>query len=126
MAESRYDAFMSTIASTRLKIGMEVHVELATRSKMFTRSANVAHEEYADSPPNTLVDPVVAALPGVLPVMNKRAVEMSMMVGLAGGVWPGQRDIRRPPARFIKELHERCWIIHAGDCLCKRIGLQHT
>jgi aspartyl-tRNA(Asn)/glutamyl-tRNA(Gln) amidotransferase subunit B len=71
------------IASTRLMIGMEIHVELATRSKMFTRSANVAHPEYYEAPPNSLVDPVVAALPGVLPVMNKRAVELSMMVGLA-------------------------------------------
>lgn len=74
---------MSRIVSTRLKIGMEVHVELATRSKMFTRTANVAHPDYYDAEPNSLVDPVVAALPGVLPVMNKRAIEMSMMVGMA-------------------------------------------
>jgi aspartyl-tRNA(Asn)/glutamyl-tRNA(Gln) amidotransferase subunit B len=73
------------IASTRLMIGMEVHVELATRSKMFTRTANVAHPDHYDAPPNTLVDPVVAALPGTLPVMNRAAVELSMMVGLALG-----------------------------------------
>jgi aspartyl-tRNA(Asn)/glutamyl-tRNA(Gln) amidotransferase subunit B len=73
----------NAIASTRLKIGMEIHVELATRSKMFTRVANVAHPEHYDEPPNSLVDPVVAALPGALPVMNRRAIEMSMMVGLA-------------------------------------------
>ncbi len=76
---------MPTIASTRLKVGMEVHVELATRSKMFTRTANVAHPDHYDAPPNSLVDPVVAALPGTLPVMNRRAVEMSMMVGMALG-----------------------------------------
>ena len=74
---------MSEIVSTRLMIGMEIHVELATRSKMFTRTANVAHPAYYDAEPNSLVDPVVAALPGTLPVMNKRALEMSMMVGLA-------------------------------------------
>ena len=72
-----------TITSTRLKIGMEIHVELATRSKMFSRSPNVAHPDHYDAAPNSLVDPVVAALPGALPVMNKRAVEMAMMVGLA-------------------------------------------
>ncbi|MBC24260.1 MAG: Asp-tRNA(Asn)/Glu-tRNA(Gln) amidotransferase GatCAB subunit B [Phycisphaerae bacterium] len=71
------------VRDTRLIIGMEVHVELATRTKMFTRTPNLAHPEYYDSDPNTLVDPVVAALPGTLPVMNQRAVEMSMMVGLA-------------------------------------------
>ena len=74
---------MARITSTRLKIGMEIHVELATRSKMFSRSANIAHPDHYDAEPNSLVDPVVAGLPGALPVMNKVAVEMAMMVGLA-------------------------------------------
>ncbi|MCA9289891.1 MAG: Asp-tRNA(Asn)/Glu-tRNA(Gln) amidotransferase subunit GatB [Phycisphaerales bacterium] len=74
---------MPEITSTRLIVGMEIHVELSTRSKMFTRAANPAHPDFQDAAPNTLVDPVVAALPGVLPVMNRRAVEYSMMVGLA-------------------------------------------
>jgi aspartyl-tRNA(Asn)/glutamyl-tRNA(Gln) amidotransferase subunit B len=74
---------MTEIISSRLRIGMEIHVELATRSKMFSRAANVAHSDHYDAPPNTLIDPVVAALPGVLPVMNREAVEMAMMVGLA-------------------------------------------
>ena len=71
------------ISSTRLKIGMEIHVELATRSKMFSRSASAAHPDHYNSKPNTLVDPVVMALPGALPVMNMRAIELSMMVGMA-------------------------------------------
>jgi aspartyl-tRNA(Asn)/glutamyl-tRNA(Gln) amidotransferase subunit B len=66
-----------------LKIGMEIHVELATRSKMFTRVGNAAHPSHFDAEPNSLIDPVVAALPGTLPVMNKQAIEMAMMVGLA-------------------------------------------
>ncbi|HMN95230.1 MAG TPA: Asp-tRNA(Asn)/Glu-tRNA(Gln) amidotransferase subunit GatB [Phycisphaerales bacterium] len=74
-----------SIRSTSLRIGLEVHVELATRTKMFTRTPNVAHPDYFDAAPNTLVDPVVAALPGALPVMNRAAVEMAMMVGLALG-----------------------------------------
>src|SRR3954470_16907851 len=73
----------SSIKASRLRIGMEVHVELATRSKMFTRMANAAHPDHYDSSPNSLIDPVVAALPGSLPVMNKAAIEMAVMVGLA-------------------------------------------
>ena len=73
------------IRTKRLKVGLEIHVELQTRSKMFTRTPNVAHPDFEDAPPNTLVDPVVAALPGTLPVMNRAAVEMSMLVGLALG-----------------------------------------
>lgn len=60
-------------------------MELATRSKMFTRAPNIAHRDFYRAEPNTLVDPVVAALPGVLPVMNKHAVEMAIMVGMAVG-----------------------------------------
>jgi aspartyl-tRNA(Asn)/glutamyl-tRNA(Gln) amidotransferase subunit B len=68
---------------TRLVVGMEVHVELATRTKMWTSAPNVAHPDHYDAGPNTLLDPVVIGMPGTLPVMNRRAVEMSILVGLA-------------------------------------------
>ena len=67
-------------ASYKVLIGLEVHVQLATRSKMFTGAAN----EFG-APPNSQVDEQVLGLPGVLPVMNKRAVEYAMMVGMALG-----------------------------------------
>ncbi len=70
---------------TRLKVGMEVHVELGTRTKMWTSAPNVAHPENFDAEPNTLIDPIVIGMPGVLPVMNREAVAMSIQVGLALG-----------------------------------------
>ncbi|MFM7808498.1 MAG: hypothetical protein ACKPEA_11325, partial [Planctomycetota bacterium] len=70
------------IRSTRLIVGLEIHVELRTRSKMLTRAPNPAHPEFEGREPNELVDPLVAALPGTLPLMNRRAVEMSALVGL--------------------------------------------
>ncbi|MEM7626230.1 MAG: Asp-tRNA(Asn)/Glu-tRNA(Gln) amidotransferase subunit GatB [Planctomycetota bacterium] len=69
--------------TTQLKVGMEIHVELATRSKMWTSAPNVAHPENFEAAPNTLLDPVVIGLPGTLPVINRAAVEMSIKVGLA-------------------------------------------
>jgi aspartyl-tRNA(Asn)/glutamyl-tRNA(Gln) amidotransferase subunit B len=60
-------------------IGMEVHAQLLTRSKMFCGcDAAVFGAE-----PNTHVCPVCLGMPGVLPVINRRAVEQTMMVGLA-------------------------------------------
>ena len=70
---------------TTLIVGMEIHVELATRSKMWTSAPNVAHPAYFDAEPNTLLDPVVIGMPGVLPVINEQAVEMAVKVGLALG-----------------------------------------
>jgi aspartyl-tRNA(Asn)/glutamyl-tRNA(Gln) amidotransferase subunit B len=61
-------------------IGLEVHVQLKTRSKMFTRAA----AGYG-FPENTLTDPVVLALPGTLPVMNKEALDKIIRAGLMLG-----------------------------------------
>jgi aspartyl-tRNA(Asn)/glutamyl-tRNA(Gln) amidotransferase subunit B len=61
-------------------IGLEVHVQLKTRSKMFTRVA----AGYGQ-PENTLTDPVVLALPGSLPVMNKEALDKAIKAGLLLG-----------------------------------------
>ena len=74
---------MTKIVSSRVLVGMEIHVELATESKMFTSAPNAASPNQYDAEPNTLVDPVVMALPGSLPVINRRAVSMAMRVGLA-------------------------------------------
>src|SRR3954463_15700327 len=61
-------------------IGLEVHVQVKTRSKIFTRvAAGYGHE------PNTLTDPVVLALPGALPVMNKAALDAIIKAGLLLG-----------------------------------------
>ena len=68
---------------TTLKVGMEIHVELDTRSKIWTDAPNVAHPEFLNSEPNTLLSPVVIGMPGTLPVINEQAVEMSILVGLA-------------------------------------------
>jgi aspartyl-tRNA(Asn)/glutamyl-tRNA(Gln) amidotransferase subunit B len=68
------------VKSYRVLVGMEIHVQLATKSKMFTGAENGFGGE-----PNSQVDPVVLGLPGVLPVMNKTAVEYSIKVGLALG-----------------------------------------
>ncbi len=61
-------------------IGLEIHVELDTVTKMFCRCRN----RFGD-PPNSNVCPVCIGMPGVLPVMNRKAVEYSMKVGLALG-----------------------------------------
>ena len=61
-------------------IGLEVHVQITTHSKVFTRvGAGFGHE------PNTLTDPVVLALPGTLPVMNKAALDAIIKAGLLLG-----------------------------------------
>jgi aspartyl-tRNA(Asn)/glutamyl-tRNA(Gln) amidotransferase subunit B len=59
-------------------IGLEVHVELATATKLFSASPNRFGDE-----PNTHIDPVTLGLPGALPVVNEYAVELAMRVGLA-------------------------------------------
>ena len=59
-------------------IGLELHVQLATRSKIFSGAANRFGE-----PPNTLACAVDLGLPGVLPVANEEVIRMAVMFGLA-------------------------------------------
>ncbi|MCX6525864.1 MAG: Asp-tRNA(Asn)/Glu-tRNA(Gln) amidotransferase subunit GatB, partial [Actinobacteria bacterium] len=59
-------------------IGLEVHTELATRTKLFCSAPN----EFGGQP-NTNIDPLTLGLPGSLPVLNEQAVELAIRVGLA-------------------------------------------
>ncbi len=59
-------------------VGLEVHTELKTASKMFCGCANSFGAE-----PNTNICPVCLGLPGSLPVLNERAVELAMAIGMA-------------------------------------------
>ena len=61
-------------------VGLEVHAELATRTKLFCSAVNEFGGE-----PNTNIDPLTLGLPGSLPVLNEHAVELAIRVGLALG-----------------------------------------
>jgi aspartyl-tRNA(Asn)/glutamyl-tRNA(Gln) amidotransferase subunit B len=65
-------------------IGLEVHVELSTETKMFSPAPNPA-ASLEEFPPNTAISPVCVGLPGSLPVVNDKAVEYSISLGLALG-----------------------------------------
>ena len=60
-------------------IGLEVHAQLLTKSKMFCRCS----ADYASAPPNTHVCPVCLGMPGVLPTINQQALEYTIMTALA-------------------------------------------
>ena len=55
-------------------IGLEVHVELNTKTKMFSSAANPANSANHDAEPNTLVAPVDMGLPGSMPTVNAEAI----------------------------------------------------
>ncbi len=67
-----------TLDGWEIVIGLEVHAELATATKLFSSAQNVFGGE-----PNTNIDPVSLGLPGSLPVLNQKAVELAIRVGLA-------------------------------------------
>jgi aspartyl-tRNA(Asn)/glutamyl-tRNA(Gln) amidotransferase subunit B len=70
-----------TTTATRYEavIGLEVHSQLLTESKMFCPCSAA----YAYQPPNTHVCPICMGMPGVLPVINRKAVEYTILTGLA-------------------------------------------
>jgi aspartyl-tRNA(Asn)/glutamyl-tRNA(Gln) amidotransferase subunit B len=80
MAKDELMNYEQALAQFEVVIGLEVHVELNTKTKMFCGCKNEFGNE-----PNTNVCPICIGLPGSLPAVNKRAVESSISIGLALG-----------------------------------------
>jgi len=72
-------AILKSVMEYETVIGLEVHAQLLTKSKMFCRCSTA----YASAPPNTHVCPVCLGMPGVLPTINQQAVEFTAMTALA-------------------------------------------
>ncbi|MCP3951385.1 MAG: Asp-tRNA(Asn)/Glu-tRNA(Gln) amidotransferase GatCAB subunit B, partial [Desulfobacterales bacterium] len=68
---------MNAPSSWEVVIGLEVHTQLATKSKIFSGASTAYGAE-----PNRQTSPVDIALPGVLPVMNKQAALLAVRFGL--------------------------------------------
>jgi aspartyl-tRNA(Asn)/glutamyl-tRNA(Gln) amidotransferase subunit B len=113
-------------------IGLEVHAQILTKSKMFCGcSAEVANAE-----PNTHVCPTCMGLPGSLPVINRRAVEMAIMTGLALNCRIQRDNVVSRKNYFYPDLpsgYQRSqyddplcvqgWVEIEGESGVKRIGL---
>lgn len=80
-------------------IGFETHAQLATASKIFSRTSTAFGAE-----PNTQASAVCLALPGTLPVMNKKAVECAIQLGLALGSHVAPRSIFARKNYFYPDL----------------------
>ena len=80
-------------------VGLEVHVQLRTRSKIFS-GAPVAF----GAPPNSCVGPVDFAMPGTMPVLNAAALQMAVRFGLAVGAQINRRSVFERKNYFYPDL----------------------
>jgi aspartyl-tRNA(Asn)/glutamyl-tRNA(Gln) amidotransferase subunit B len=103
-------------------IGLEVHAELLTQSKMFCSCAVI--QDYAAAQPNTHVCPVCLALPGSLPVINARAVEFVIKTGLALNCAIGEFNIFARKNYFYPDLPKGYQISQYEYPLCQKGWLE--
>ena len=68
-----------TLSKYEMTVGIECHVQLATDTKLFSGADN----DERDKSPNSAVSPIDFGLPGMLPVLNRRAVDLAIMAGKA-------------------------------------------
>jgi aspartyl-tRNA(Asn)/glutamyl-tRNA(Gln) amidotransferase subunit B len=94
-------------------IGLEIHVQLATATKMFCGCALSFGE-----PPNTLTCPVCLGLPGTLPLANERAIHFGLMIGLALGSELAPRSIFHRKNYFYPDLPKGYQISQYDEPLC--------
>ena len=99
-------------------IGLEIHVQLKTRTKMFCRCENVWGESE-----NTRTCPVCLAHPGTLPVTNERAVEFGLMMALAFGCEIAPRSIFHRKNYFYPDQAKNYQISQYDIPLCSGGGL---
>jgi len=90
---------MSAPANWEVVIGLEIHTQLSTKSKIFSGASTAYGAE-----PNRQTSPVDIALPGVLPVMNKHAAELAVRFGLAIGAVVNQRSTFERKNYFYPDL----------------------
>jgi len=95
-------------------IGLEVHVQLKTKSKAFSPSAC----EFG-APPNSLTDPLVLGLPGTLPVFNKAALELALRLGVATGSQIRARSRFARKHYFYPDLPKGYQISQFDEPLCE-------
>jgi aspartyl-tRNA(Asn)/glutamyl-tRNA(Gln) amidotransferase subunit B len=92
-------SFSEILAGYEPVIGLEVHAQLLTRTKLFCSCAN-----RFGAPPNTLVCPVCLALPGALPVLCGHAVELALRAGLAFGCRINETSVFERKNYFYPDL----------------------
>jgi aspartyl-tRNA(Asn)/glutamyl-tRNA(Gln) amidotransferase subunit B len=94
-------------------IGLEIHIQLATRTKMFCGC-----ELSFGEPPNTRTCPVCLGLPGALPVANAQAIHFGLMIGLAVGSKLAPRSIFHRKNYFYPDLPKGYQISQFDEPLC--------
>ncbi|HWT92301.1 MAG TPA: Asp-tRNA(Asn)/Glu-tRNA(Gln) amidotransferase subunit GatB [Solirubrobacteraceae bacterium] len=94
-------------------IGLEIHVQLATNTKMFCSCALGFGE-----PPNTRTCPVCLGLPGALPVVNARAIDYGLLIGLAVGSKLADRSIFHRKNYFYPDNPKAYQISQYDEPLC--------
>ncbi len=94
-------------------IGLEIHIQLATRTKMFCGC-----ELSFGEPPNTRTCPVCLGLPGALPVANARAIHFGLMIGMAVGSQLAPRSIFHRKNYFYPDLPKGYQISQYDEPLC--------
>lgn len=101
-------------------IGLEVHAQLATKSKLFSDAPN----RYDPDQPNRFTTAYCFGMPGMLPVVNEAAVDMAIQAGLALGCTINERSVWSRKQYFYPDLPKGYQISQYDEPICEHGGIE--
>ncbi len=110
---SKFQSVIDKYPDYQVDIGIEVHIQLTTKSKIFCASEN-GPSKY----PNQNIDPICAGYPGVLPILNRQVVDYAIMAGLATESTINQRSEFARKHYFYPDLPKGFQITQDDKPIC--------
>lgn len=110
---SKTASVLDNYPSYEVTIGIEVHVQLSTKSKIFCSCANEVVKE-----PNKNICPVCTGQPGTLPILNKRVVDSAILAGLANNCTITRRNLFARKHYFYPDLPKNYQITQSDTPIC--------
>ncbi|HSC25595.1 MAG TPA: hypothetical protein VLB80_05280, partial [Candidatus Babeliales bacterium] len=110
---TKYTSILDTYPTYEAKIGIEVHVQLTTNTKIFCSCPNAISQD-----PNIHICPICAGYPGTMPMLNKKVIDYAILAGLATNCTINKKSTFDRKHYFYPDLPKNFQITQQEEPIC--------